>query len=170
MTVTSKEDGSFSFEQIPFGIWYVREIEQPTGFVLNETVYEVNIAENEQVVEIEIVNEFVRGNITLTKVDADFPDNKLTGATFEVYQDNNADGKPRSFIQGSMCLLLLSCFCFPYMESGVHHFLYPLQFRLDLFGIFQPNPIQQRTPSQAGMNFQMIDHIPKTGNFCYCFS
>ena len=94
MTVTSKDDGSFSFEQIPFGIWYVREIEQPTGFVLNETVYEVNIAENKQVVEIEIVNEFVRGNITLTKVDADFPDNKLTGATFEVYQDNNADGKP----------------------------------------------------------------------------
>lgn len=93
MTVTSKEDGSFSFEQIPFGIWYAREIEQPTGFVLNETVYEVNIAENEQVVEIEIVNEFVRGNITLTKVDADFPDNKLTGATFEVYHDNNADGK-----------------------------------------------------------------------------
>ena len=93
MTVTSKEDGSFSFEQIPFGFWYVREIEQPTGFVLNETVYEVNIAENEQVVEIEIVNAFVRGNITLTKVDADFPDNKLTGATFEVYQDNNADGK-----------------------------------------------------------------------------
>ena len=94
MTVTSKEDGSFSFEQIPFGIWYVREIEQPTGFVLNENVYEVNIAENEQVVEIEIVNEFVHGNITLTKVDADFPDNKLTGATFEVYHDNNADGKP----------------------------------------------------------------------------
>ena len=94
MTVTSKEDGSFSFEQIPFGIWYVREIKQPTGFVLNETVYEVNISENKQVVEIEIVNEFVRGNITLTKVDADFPDNKLTGAIFEVYQDNNADGKP----------------------------------------------------------------------------
>ena len=93
MTATSQKDGSFSFEQIPFGIWYVREIEQPTGFVLNETVYEVNIAENEQVVEIEIANEFVRGNITLTKVDADFPDNKLTGAIFEIYQDNNADGK-----------------------------------------------------------------------------
>ena len=93
MTATSQKDGSFSFEQIPFGIWYVREIEQPTGFVLNETIYEVNIAENEQVVEIEIANEFVRGNITLTKVDADFPDNKLTGAIFEIYQDNNADGK-----------------------------------------------------------------------------
>ena len=93
MTAISKENGSFSFEQIPFGVWYVREIEQPTGFVLNETVYEVNIAENEQVVEIEIVNDFVRGNITLTKVDAEYPDNKLFGAIFEVYKDNNADGQ-----------------------------------------------------------------------------
>ena len=36
---------------------------------------------------------FVRGNITLTKVDADYPDNKLTGAEFEVYKDVNGDGK-----------------------------------------------------------------------------
>ena len=93
MTAISKENGSFSFEQIPFGVWYVREIEQPTGFVLNGTVYEVNIDENEQVVEIKIVNDFVRGNITLTKVDAEYPDNKLFGAVFEVYKDNNADGQ-----------------------------------------------------------------------------
>ena len=33
------------------------------------------------------------GNIELTKVDADYPDNKLTGATFEVYKDVNGDGK-----------------------------------------------------------------------------
>ena len=32
------------------------------------------------------------GSITLTKVDADYPENKLTGATFEVYLDTNADG------------------------------------------------------------------------------
>lgn len=93
MTTTSAEDGSFSFEDIPYGVWFVREIKQPEGFVLDETVYEVNISENGQTVEIEIVNEYVRGNITLTKVDADYPDNKLTGATFEVYMDKNADGK-----------------------------------------------------------------------------
>ena len=45
------------------------------------------ISEDKQVIEIEIVNEFIRGNIALTKVDADYPDNKLTGATFEVYKD-----------------------------------------------------------------------------------
>lgn len=93
MKVTSAEDGSFSFDKVPYGIWYVREIKQPTGFVLDDTVYEVNIAEKEQVVEIEIINEFVRGNITLTKVDADYPNNKLTGAEFEVYKDVNEDGK-----------------------------------------------------------------------------
>ena len=93
MTIVSAEDGSFSFENIPFGTWYIREIEQPTGFVLNDTVYPVTVGQNGQVVEVEIVNKHIRGNITLTKVDADYPENKLTGATFEVYKDNNGDGK-----------------------------------------------------------------------------
>lgn len=92
MTTTSAEDGGFSFANIPYGEWVVREIEQPIGFVLNETVFDVVIKENAQIVEIEIVNEFIMGDITLTKVDADYPENKLSGATFEVYKDNNADG------------------------------------------------------------------------------
>ena len=93
MTTTSTKDGSFSFAKVPYGKWIVREIEQPKGFVLDEKAYEVNISEAEQVVEIEIVNEYVHGNIRLTKVDAEYPDNKLTGATFEVYKDTNENGK-----------------------------------------------------------------------------
>ncbi len=93
MTTTSAKDGSFSFEKVPYGNWVVREIEQPKGFVLDETAYEVNISEVGQVVEIEVVNEYVHGNIKLTKVDAEYPDNKLTGATFEVYKDTNENGK-----------------------------------------------------------------------------
>ena len=93
MTTTSAEDGSFSFESIPYGTWYVREIEQPTGFVLDDTIYPVTVGADGQVVEIEIVNRYVRGNIHLTKVDSEYPDNKLTGATFEVYKDSNANGK-----------------------------------------------------------------------------
>ena len=93
MTVVSGDDGSFSFENVPYGNWYVREIKPLTGFVLNETVYDVNISENEQVVEIEIVNKLVHGNIALTKVDAEYTDTKLTGAVFEVYKDSNGNGK-----------------------------------------------------------------------------
>ena len=93
MTAVSGDDGSFSFENVPYGNWYIREIKQPTGFVLDDTVYDVNISENEQVVEIEIVNELVRGNIALTKVDAEYTDTKLTGAVFEVYKDSNDNGE-----------------------------------------------------------------------------
>ena len=78
---------------VSYDKWIVREIEQPKGFVLDEKAYEVNISKAEQVVEIEIVNEYVHGNIRLTKVDAEYPDNKLTGATFEVYKDTNENGK-----------------------------------------------------------------------------
>lgn len=93
MTAVSGDDGSFSFENVPYGSWYIREIKQPTGFVLDETVYDVNISENEQVIEIEIVNKLVRGNIALTKVDAEYTDTKLTGAVFEVYKDSNDNGE-----------------------------------------------------------------------------
>lgn len=93
MTTVSGDDGSFTFENVPYGNWYIREIEQPTGFVLNDTVYDVNISENGQTIEIEIVNKLVRGNITLTKVDAEYTDTKLTGAVFEVYKDSNDNGE-----------------------------------------------------------------------------
>ena len=93
MTATSEKDGSFSFAKVPYGKWIVREIEAPEGFVLDDTSYEVNIGENEQVIEVKITDEYIYGNIELTKVDADYPDNKLTGATFEVYKDVNGDGK-----------------------------------------------------------------------------
>ena len=93
MTAVSGYDGSFSFENVPYGNWYIREIEQPTGFVLNDTVYDVNISENGQTIEIEIVNELVRGNIALTKVDAEYTDTNLTGAVFEVYKDSNDNGE-----------------------------------------------------------------------------
>lgn len=93
MTTVSAGDGSFSFENVPYGQWFLREIEQPTGFVLDETVFSVDIGEDGQVVEVEIVNEYIRGNIALTKVDSEYPDNKLTGAEFEVYKDSNDNGE-----------------------------------------------------------------------------
>ncbi len=53
----------------------------------------MTISEVDEVVEVELVNYFITGNIALTKVDKDYPENKLTGAVFEVYSDTNEDGK-----------------------------------------------------------------------------
>ena len=90
---TSKDDGSFSFAKVPYGTWIIREIESPKGYVLSEEEIAVTIGKVDEVVEIELVNYFIKGNIALTKVDEDYPDNKLSGAVFEVYSDINGDGK-----------------------------------------------------------------------------
>ena len=92
-TTTSADDGSFSFEKVPYGTWIIREIESPTGFVLSDEEIPVTIGSVDEVAEVELVNEFIMGSIELTKVDEDYPDNKLTGAVFEVYADKNGDGK-----------------------------------------------------------------------------
>ena len=92
-TTTSADDGSFSFADVPYGTWVIREIESPTGFVLSEEEIAVTISEVDEVVEIELINYFIKGNIELTKVDKDYPDNKLSGAVFEVYSDMDGNGE-----------------------------------------------------------------------------
>ncbi len=47
--------------------------------------------EDGQVVEISLANEQIYGDLRLTKVDKDYPDNKLAGAEFEVYRDTNGN-------------------------------------------------------------------------------
>lgn len=65
---------------VPYGTWIIREIESPKGYVLSEEEIAVTIGKVDEVVEIELVNYFIKGNIALTKVDEDYPDNKLSGA------------------------------------------------------------------------------------------
>ena len=91
LTAVSAEDGRFRFEKIPAGNWLVREIEQPKGFVLSEELFPVTVKEQGQVIEIKIANKLIRGSVTLTKYDADYPENKLSCAVFEVYRDVNGN-------------------------------------------------------------------------------
>lgn len=90
-TATSAEDGSFSFTGVPFGDWVLKELESPAGFILSDEVIPVTVEEDGQVVEISLANERIYGDLRLTKVDKDYPDNKLTGAGFEVYRDTNGN-------------------------------------------------------------------------------
>lgn len=87
----SAQDGTFKFEKIPYGIWVIREIEPAVGFVLNENAYQVNITDDGQIIEIQFENRHICGTVRTTKVDKDYPDNRLTGATFEIYQDVNGN-------------------------------------------------------------------------------
>jgi LPXTG-motif cell wall-anchored protein len=94
MTSISAEDGSFSFTEVVFGDWTVREIAPSSAaYVLNDEIYPITIADDGEIIKIEIENRYVRGSVRTTKVDTEYPDNKLSGAVFDVYADTNGNGE-----------------------------------------------------------------------------
>ena len=100
MTTVSVEDGSFSFKDVPYGEYVIREISAPEGYVMDEKPYDVVIDADGAVVEIEISNRLIRGNVQLTKVDKNYPDHHLSGAEFEVYQNDELIGKMEELSDG----------------------------------------------------------------------
>ena len=93
MVDISSASGEFSFENVVYGHWVIAEIEQPEGFILTLEVYHVYIDSDGMAIDIVIENERIKGNVLLAKLDEDYPENKLTGAVFDVYEDANGNGK-----------------------------------------------------------------------------
>ena len=100
LTTVSAEDGSFTFADIPYGEYVVREIAAPEGYVMDETPHAVKVDKNGAVIEIEITNKLIRGSVQLTKVDKDYPDHRLNGAVFEVYRDGKLVGQMEELSDG----------------------------------------------------------------------
>ena len=66
----SSEDGSFSFENIPYGVWLVRELASPDGYVLSDEIFEVRITGSNVVIELgNLENKPITGELELTKLD-----------------------------------------------------------------------------------------------------
>ena len=93
LVTESNPIGYFEFDGVPVGNWLVREIAPPAAFVLTEETFPVEITEDGQTIEITIENQIIKGIAETTKVDADFPENKLPGAVFEVYADVDNNGE-----------------------------------------------------------------------------
>lgn len=93
LVTESNEIGYFEFDKVPVGNWLVREIAPPAAFVLTEETFPVEITEDGQTIEIRIENQIIKGIAETTKVDAGFPENKLSGAVFEIYADVDNNGE-----------------------------------------------------------------------------
>ncbi|MCU6720175.1 SpaA isopeptide-forming pilin-related protein [Porcipelethomonas ammoniilytica] len=93
--VTSESDskGEFEFSEIPVGSYIVHEIEAPTGYILSDESYPVTVCEDGEIIEITAENVKIRGNVTITKIDEEYLDNKLSGAEFTVYSDEKYENK-----------------------------------------------------------------------------
>ena len=94
-TYITDESGQFTTTDYVCGDdWTIRELSPSEGYLLNDTVYPVgaepqHYTEEYNPIALDVTEQVIRGGVTLTKVDKDYPENKLEGAVFEVYRDSN---------------------------------------------------------------------------------
>ena len=84
MTAKSDDKGCFSFADIPFGEYVIRELSAPDGYILSDESYPVTISENDEIIRIEIENKPV--TVEISKRDAD--GNELKGAQMQLLNSN----------------------------------------------------------------------------------
>lgn len=90
-------DGNGQFTTVYYACgddWTIREITPSDGYLLDSTVYPVGAEPQRYTAEynpiaLDVTEQVIRGGVALTKVDKDYPENKLEGAVFEVYRDSN---------------------------------------------------------------------------------
>lgn len=94
-TYTTNESGQFTTTDYVCGNdWTIRELSPSEGYLLDDTVYPVgaepqHYTEEYNPIALDVTEQVIRGGVALTKVDKDYPENKLEGAVFEVYRDSN---------------------------------------------------------------------------------
>ena len=98
-TLDEIETGVYQLDGILSGRFFLHEDEAPEGFVQDMIYYPFEISEDGQVVVFETTpgkmfpNKPIRGSVTTTKVNANDPNDKLSGAVFGIYLDVNKDGR-----------------------------------------------------------------------------
>ena len=57
LTAESGEDGVFTFENVPYGNWLIKELRPADGYLENNKIYPVRISENGQTIGITVFND-----------------------------------------------------------------------------------------------------------------
>ena len=159
--VESSEDGSFSFENIPYGVWLVRELASPDGYVLSDEIYEVQINENGSVIELgNLENRPVTGKLELTKLDVS-TGKPLPNAGFRI---KDADGNV--MIEGYTDKHGIARFTLGYGEYTYEEFSAPEGYLLDTtphaFSISEDGQIVKA--EMANERIPEKPETPKTGD------
>ena len=80
-------NGKFELTELPTGKYTITEINNAEGYLPKTQVKMITVTKD-ATASAEFVNKVIVGNVTLTKVDKDYPENKLTGAVFTVYKSD----------------------------------------------------------------------------------
>ena len=77
LTAESNEEGIFTFENVPYGEYIVRELKPAEGYLPNEENYQATVSEDEEVIEITVENDKIPELKTTAAIDG----KKEVGAT-----------------------------------------------------------------------------------------
>lgn len=77
LTSESNEEGIFTFENVPYGKYIVRELKPAEGYLPNEENYQATVSEDEEVIEITVENDKIPELKTTAAIDG----KKEVGAT-----------------------------------------------------------------------------------------
>lgn len=97
--MTEGENGVHTYEKLRYNGYFLHEKSAPEGFLKDDGYYYFEIRVNGEMVIVEneagigFINQAIKGNVELTKVDAEKTDTKLSGAIFKIYADTNANGE-----------------------------------------------------------------------------
>lgn len=69
LTAESNEDGIFTFENVPYGEYIVRELKPAEGYLPNEENYQATVSEDEEVIEITVKNDKIAELGTTATID-----------------------------------------------------------------------------------------------------
>ena len=83
----TNEFGIIEVKNIPLGLYFVKEVEAPDGYVKNNQTYEVELIEHKKTEIVIIENELQKGNLIIKKIDAT-SEKELSKAEFLVFNDN----------------------------------------------------------------------------------
>lgn len=69
LTAESDKDGIFTFENVPFGEWIIKELQPAENYLPSDEIYTVTVSADEQVIEINAVNDMIPELKTTATID-----------------------------------------------------------------------------------------------------
>ena len=71
LTALTDKDGIFTFENIPYGNWIVKELQPAENYLPSDDIYHITVTDNEQIIEITAVNDHIPELKTTASVDCE---------------------------------------------------------------------------------------------------
>ncbi|MDA2637887.1 VaFE repeat-containing surface-anchored protein [Bacillus cereus] len=82
-TITTDAEGKAWMQNLEIGLYTAKELQSPVGYILNDTPQTLEVKTGETATWT-AENKQIKGNVQLLKVDAEHPEKKVAGVTFQL--------------------------------------------------------------------------------------